>query len=94
MIQPNLKFDNWVKILIYIYENRTNDDMIFSTKISKQLNISYSYVIAVCRTLENHSLIKVYKDGRRTIMKLTPLGKDMTEHIIYINNILQNKEMK
>jgi len=71
-MQISIKLDIpiWLRILQYIHNN-PNSNM---SSISKYLNVTYAYTTAVIHNLERQKYISIIKEGRTTIIQLTPKG--------------------
>ncbi len=74
-----------LKILLELRENNNT----YGSKISRKINCTYSHTIKLTQQIEELGIIGREKVGRKTLLKLTKKGKEITE---YLNKIIKRLE--
>lgn len=82
---PNPKYFD---VIICIY----NNDKSYSIKLMKDLNITWSYMYKIIKFLNKNNLIQIKNEGRKKIIHITEKGKELSEHILKINNLIKNNK--
>jgi len=77
--------DKPAKILLETYKNERT----YPADISKVLSATYSHIVRVIKKLEDYGLIQSERQGRTKFVTLTPLGKEVSEHISALNESLK-----
>ena len=77
-----------VEILIFIYNNPTSA---YKQKISKNIDVTYSYVVILIKKLCSDGILKTEKVGRIKIINLTEKGKELAK-LLHQTKILINQK--
>jgi predicted transcriptional regulator len=65
-----LHFNNWVDII-------TNCDNKYSLQLYREINVTFSHIAKVMKTLEKKKLVILTQEGRKKMIKLTEKGKEL-----------------
>ena len=86
---PQKLFDSGhsMEILAYLLENSEKS----VTEISWEIKITYSYLLNLIKWLEDSSLLKAEKRGRKSIITLTEKGKKVAQKLFEVKEILEIK---
>ena len=60
----------------------------YGSQLAKDVDCTYSHAVKILQTLEEMGLVSFEKKGRIKIIKLTPKGTKVAEHIEVIRNIV------
>ncbi|MBT3642810.1 winged helix DNA-binding protein [archaeon] len=60
----------------------------YGSQLAKDVDCTYSHAVKILQTLEEMGLVSFEKKGRIKIIKLTPKGTKVSEHIEGIRNIV------
>ncbi len=60
----------------------------YGSQLAKDVDCTYSHAVKILQTLEEMGLVSFEKKGRIKIIKLTPKGTKVAEHIEGIRNIV------
>lgn len=73
-----------MQILSEIYKNNNNT---YIAKLAKVSDTSYSHAVRVVSKLEKLGIIKTEKVGRKAVVTLTEIGKELAGHIYEVFRI-------
>lgn len=77
-----IKFGYIIKVFLDLKEKKNLD------KNSRLLNVSYSWLFNTLRKMEDMDLVRIGKVGRENMIRFTPRGHKVREHLKEIMVIL------
>ena len=61
---------------------------IYASSLAKQVDCTYSHVVKILQQMEKNDLVNFEKRGRLKVLTLTKKGKEVSENIDRIANLL------
>lgn len=83
MALKSFRFDRWVDVMLFL------DTEKYQTQIYKDLNISYSHVLEIISMFESKKLLTTQRNGSKSLINLTPKGKEFQKHLIAIKKLVE-----
>ncbi len=68
------------------------DQEVFNSKISREIDTTYSHTVEIVQTLESEGLIKTEKKGRKKISLLTEKGEEYAEAFEHLFRVMDGRE--
>jgi len=84
-----LRTDVWIKLMAYLKKKFDADMVVYKARVSKDLDITYSYVVKILFLLEKKGFIYFLKQGRNIYVLLTPQGQKLSEHCEKVNKAIK-----
>lgn len=80
-----------VNMLITLYNSKSK---IYASVIAKEIDCTYSHVVKLLKTLEEHKIVEFVKDGRLKYLSLTPKGKKLAEALYSAKQIITSEDLE
>lgn len=74
-------------VLIHLSEQE-----VFNSKISREIETTYSHTVEIVQTLEREGLIRTEKKGRKKISELTEKGEKYAEAFEKLFSVMDQEE--
>lgn len=68
-------------IMLKLYEYKKMDEEVYSSRLSKDLDITYSHLVKLINALEDDKFVQCNKQGRLKLLSLTDTGVQVAEQI-------------
>ncbi len=67
---------------VNILVNLAKDNKLrYASVLAKEVDCTYSHTVRILNTMKNSGLVEFDKKGRLKTIKLTPLGKEIANHL-------------
>lgn len=87
LIMEGIKFGNIIKIFLDLNEKENLD------RNCRLLSVSYSWLYNTLKEMEEKDLVMIDKVGRENIIRFTPRGRKVREHLKEIMVIINGGEV-
>lgn len=67
----------------------TDEKAKYGSILAKKVDCTYSHAVKILKTMEKMKIIEFEKKGRTKLVKLTPKGKQIAEHIKKIKELCE-----
>lgn len=75
-------------IMLRLYQYKLQNKEVYSSRLSKDLDITYSHLVKIVNHLEEDGLVQGEKQGRLRMLSLTDKGTRVAEHVHVLQKAL------